>query len=1057
MLTIQQLFKLSPRDFEMLCCSYVQTKYGNSANVKLTPPQGDGGKDIEIELIPSHILHWGECKLHNRNLDLSSIGKNVVLVLSLNIRKLIFFSLTDIVYNTKKHIINLAKTNNFDVVFLDGENLLFEFAHYKIIEGHQENEDKLYSVEIFAEEFTESENALNYSITTKNSNFSLKSVNKFSFVLLIKNRSCKRYMAKISTSSDDKRFKVNINHNKIKILPFSDTIKEISVDTNIKFGESIKLPDININVNGNTEVYTTGKITSDFYSEVVLLGQDIYNCLYEIKKGFNEDRFNIVEIVGRSGIGKSRLVNEILNCNKEAKSFIFQECSIEAETILTLISFVINFPINYSEKMDIKVLKSVLASKNQNEAICDLIARYYSNPNSLKTEELSILFNFIINQLINKSEKQKVILAFENITVLPTNTLRLLLDLLKLKFEKRKSCLKFIVTHDLINTRDNEDVKIISNNLIQLSREKASYQYKCKEFDDKDKLLFCREILGRDEEECAQIIVKNYPGIPGILSNVCYTLLSLERDERIIKLNELSYGSQSNETLNNLVISHYTGLNGEYGDFVETFCKWLILFQNQLPASFVISRNSKKSYLHQMKQEKLIKYNLETNTYSFFQEYYFTVLSRQMTNLNAEAKSILQWIENKTDKFILVKFICLNITEQIDKAFEFGLLVLKQENVDLKIKKNIAETLYLKKCYLQNKQTEYELEKILAHINLFSNNLREGVAFFNRAYKLSTDKNIKLSKKEIYHIRHEYINSLLHSGKYDKALNVLNKIRECDIDLLKYRFLLHNRLGVVNTFLYNVDIAEKNLLTAMQYAMEMNDKFYTSTNYSDLAYLYLKTNQKEKAILYFNKAIEDHKGCGYSELYRDVEINEQKAIFLALNKKYNQANNFIKFALKICECNYRNFSKLKVNYVKAYIAVCCNDFDGAEKLYKNCIALAKIFNSDTQILYSYAGLATLYMFWNKENYVKKLFNKIISFMNKIKFKGLGAKLAIFKNFALWFYKINDETSLSVLKSFNLEKLNSYINLLKIKGDISIDFASKNAQNASNVDGYSFLF
>ena len=131
----------------------------------------------------------------------------------------------------------------------------------------------------------------------------------------------------------------------------------------------------------------------------------------------------------------------------------------------------------------------------------------------------------------------------------------------------------------------------------------------------------------------------------------------------------------------------------------------------------------------------------------------------------------------------MVKFICLNIAEQINESFKFGLLVLKQEDVDLKIKKYIAEALYLKKCYLQNKQTEFELEKILAHINLFSNNLKEGVLFFNRAYKLSTDKNITLSKKEIYHIRHEYINSLLHSGKYDKALNVLNRIRECDIDM----------------------------------------------------------------------------------------------------------------------------------------------------------------------------------------------------------------------------------------------------------------------------------
>lgn len=1059
MLDKNELFNISPRNFEILCCSYAQAKYGDSAKVELTPPQNDGGKDIEIKLIPSSILHWGECKLHNRKLDLSSIGKNVVLVLSCHIRKLIFFSVKDIVYNTKKHIIEVAKAHKFDVVFLDGENLLSEFAKYKIIQNYLENESKPYTAEIFAEEFTEGENALNYSLTNKDSNFSLKSVNKFSFVLLIKNRSFKRYIAKISIAGNDKRFKVKIPHNKIKVSPFSDTATAISVDTNIRFGESIKLPDININVNGNTEVYNTGIITSDFYSKVALLGQDVYNCLDDIESGFNENRFNIVEIVGKSGMGKSRIVKEIITDNKEAKSFRFQERNIEVVSLISLISFVINFPLNDSERMSTEVLKSVLASKNLNSNICDLIAGYYSNPHDLKTADLNILFDFIINQLIKKSKNHRVILAFENITMLPTDTLRFISDLLKSECVKKKCGLKLIVAHDLSNIKNNEETKIIISKLNQLSNEKLCYRYICKEFGDDDKHLFCCEILGKDEEECAKIITKNYPGIPNVLSNICYMLLPLEREERIAKLKKLeNNNAQSDKILHDFAESLFIGLNGEYGKFVEVFCKWLILFQNQLPASFVFSRNSSGNYLHKMKQERLIKYNFETNTYSFFQEYYFKVLSKQLTNLNAEAKSVLQWIEkNKADKLLLVKFICLKVSEQINEAFKFGLLVLKQENIDLRIKKKIAETLYSEKSYLQNKQAKFELEKNLAHINLFSNNLKEGVLFFKRAYKLSTNKNIALTKKEIYHIRHEYINSLIHSGDYDNALNVLNGISESDIDLLKYRFLLHNRLGVTNTFLYNANVAEKNLQTAMKFATAMNDKFYTSTNYSDLAYLYLKTNQKEKAIVNFNKAVSDHKACGYSELYRDIEINEQKAISLALNKKYKQANNFIDRALNICERNYRNFSELKAFYVKAYIAVCCNDYNGAEKIYNDCITRAKIFNSDTQLFYAYAGLATLHMLQNKENQIKTLFIKIISYLNKIKFKGVGAKLAIFKNFALWFYKLNDENSLSVLKSFDLKMLNSYIHLLETKNDISTDFVSEIAQNAANVNGYSFLF
>ena len=109
------------RKFEKVCFEYIKVVYSAKFyKTELTRAQKDKGRDIIIKGKYENFEAWGECKNHKRNVDLSTIGKNIVLALSHQINKAIFFSVTGITLNTKTEILNVAQEHGFEVLFLDG-------------------------------------------------------------------------------------------------------------------------------------------------------------------------------------------------------------------------------------------------------------------------------------------------------------------------------------------------------------------------------------------------------------------------------------------------------------------------------------------------------------------------------------------------------------------------------------------------------------------------------------------------------------------------------------------------------------------------------------------------------------------------------------------------------------------------------------------------------------------------------------------------------------------------------------------------------------------------
>lgn len=134
--------KYNWEEFEDICFEYASEKYNSEIyEVEITERRKDGGRDIIISNLKQHQITWGECKHHKNSVSLKDIGKNVVLAITNQIQKIIFFSVSYVTPNTKHEILRAAQIHNFDVLFLDGSSLDREIAGNKKILNKYFKED----------------------------------------------------------------------------------------------------------------------------------------------------------------------------------------------------------------------------------------------------------------------------------------------------------------------------------------------------------------------------------------------------------------------------------------------------------------------------------------------------------------------------------------------------------------------------------------------------------------------------------------------------------------------------------------------------------------------------------------------------------------------------------------------------------------------------------------------------------------------------------------------------------------------------------------------------
>lgn len=1070
----ENLLDIDPRDFEEKCYKYAIEIYKDkNAKIELTQEQKDGGKDIEIKfytISEQQIVHWGECKAHTRNIDLSSIGKNIVLVLYNKIKKIIFFSTSNIVSNTKNTILNVANSYNFDVEFIDGEYLYYQFLEKGLLKSKEvcRPQSSQLNANVYATELKESHGILFSNSVT----FHLRSSSHFIIQIILKNITSNDLTLNISFDENN-RDKIliqpwNMNMNMPK---YSDKIINLDCYCLGKYNEIHKMPDLIIenSSKGTKQSIRLGKVKVDYIPEIPLCGQAMLNNRIDIKSIINSKKTNcFIDIRGSEGAGKTRLINEIEKDLLDKKYIVFRYSGNTFKNIYDfrkLVAFLIQIPYCSNETMEKSSFMAIMRRKKIDVSEAELLYNFFtSNFINENTSCLRIIKSLIYNNECN----QPITIIFDGVETFDGEIITFFAELIEtLNVYSRKQGLILIGSSNFDKQLDEIIKKPLNFYKFQCSQyHKVAFDsfFTCDELNDDEKVLLCKEILGTDYENAhiAKLISNNFVGNPALLVNICLSIKKSKSIDYIYGIIKESKGKKNqvyftNETIIRHRIQKDFDTNKTFWDFI----KCLVLFDDNMPASFYTYNYE---LINELTENRIIRYKSESDSYEFYQKCYFQYISNLIppSGYTINAESIYSWIHtnNYIDKY---KYVCFNCLFHIDKqqAFEFGYDIIKSNIAHLGSKKTI--TIINKLLLLSEVENDlikrFELEKALAHLYLFDHCFDEGVFWFNNAY-LTAKQMMKqkcIEKEEFFQIRHEYINSLIHSGNYIKADKFIRKINPKSIDMSKYNFLAYNRLGVINTFLNNFEEAFINLSTANKIAVEIGDLFWISTNFSDYGYAHLKSNNLKQAINFFKRACDAYYKSEYKELYRDIEIYCQSSILHALQNNIPRALDEISKAIKICSTYHNQYQLLKAQLIHGYILTKAKDFKNAENLYNNCIEKSLLFENKIFQLYFYASLAALHMITENGKEVRYIFDKIEALILKNKLQQTNAIISIIENYILWHVQ-NQQMDMAqkLVDKYERKELVDYFDRIKSQS-ANENFYNKIAQNSANIGGYNMLF
>ncbi len=937
------LYKLTPEEFECMCYDYICAEYNNNNNYQLKHTRyiHDGGRDIEIAFYDelSYFKIWAECKQHKRNIGLDDIGKNVVLVISKHVHKVIFFSASEITEPAKIEIINIGDKLNFHVSFLCGDRLINEIKTKpeileKYFNGTSVN-TSLSRKETITVTSSISEFESSFLIPiTKQEQIYLHNGEWFNIYIRLSNQ-CKEPITDITIellSINDEllidKSKISytflglqedtIAHFKGKIINVQSNIIDLpKVIINYKLGcsdkkEFITLPPFNIS---KCRRYPfIGKSVTEFMSH------NVKNALEWSDRNYA----HIFDIRGISGSGKSRLAIEIqkkaieklglfpININ----SFDF----IDFDIIHKLLCELLHLPfykgsINYT-KEDIKELIEIQGGSS---TFSDIISQFMQTGVWRKKDS-----NYIIESIVYFLQKpyheKGYCISIDNTQMLHPEVLKILMRLSDLLIKNQNRTILILISNTERQPLSSKTFDAFLSYFDEKSKEHNSFvsPYVCTSFREDDVKLFLMNTL-QFKTQNDLLLKKMIQKIGWLPFEITMTLGYLD-DKEIIKWN----------SMNELVISDYerfdefieVGLPKSKGILADRMCAWkethlksinskfidvlstLIAFDGLVPYNYISDSRFDYDLIDEMISKLWIIPNTSGRGLSFYhdniKEYCNTL--PQCKNNTRVLRNIHNWLKKNMDinivNFEITKFSCYYYLDQFNEALKYGIEILTDDSV-----LSHTETVKISKILYEDERTRMDkivfvrISSIYANAVFSLDNKELGCKIFQNTIKYIKENDIAIEVTEYCKLLHNAINSQLQSAQYENAIEWLGILNGLNNIPLKYQFIVENRYGVTYIALGQFEEAYKHLNSSLTIASEtMEDPYWTSTTHSDIALFYFYNWKKvgkdvatEKIINEFKLALNDYKLSIEQNTSRDIEMSWHKAFIGILKKQYSSA------------------------------------------------------------------------------------------------------------------------------------------------------------------------
>lgn len=1016
-------FKYNWEQFENICYAYASEKYDADAyKVTITARRKDGGRDIVIYDKEQKRSSWGECKHHKSSLGLSEIGKNVVLAITNNIYKLIYFSTSSITPNTKCEILKAARIHGFDVLFLDGDKLDEEIVSCKkiLLQYFEEDFEKSYQqndgvfFEVLLDEFP---NSYNKSFYGAKQYCRLKNGLVFYIHIFLRNRKLVPIKELRLTLPEDPQYHLSKTELAVsEVRSMSDivlTVKGVVLNTQ----RPVKLHMGSVNYYAGDNTYTSqidfGTVDGTEVWNVPVVGDIaqtfLFKTLPQTEKLLQNDYFRVLYMKGSSGSGKTRLLQESAHqLSLHNISIIYMDAQVYVGVLFQkeLIRQLLCLPaLDKTEDFSAQILDEILTRSDVHVTNAQQIFDMLFCGKRISLESQIDLFVQCIN---HPAFQGKYCLQVDNAQSLDVQTQTLLVYLCeKLKNTRANVCMFFSWNTSVPAKQRRNPLQDYLNGHSLLPENTFVIPIVLGLLDQasaQSMVHFCLNLAPSQQAEEIRILQKTgYLPLDIIL--FCKQLwntncFSYDGHYRYIVDVEMFSTELENLTEDESAVLQcrlqYAQSNIKPWRKAEKLFQLLLFFDNHLSSEIVQAFQIPRDLLDTLSRELIIKED-EYGWLSFFHDNYYRFFSRKKDwGLFVKAdylklRGFTKQMEPLMGMGMRVKYLqcCYMLGEKEPFRIEAKALL----NV-LMVSENVTEVIALSDFYLrhiqgkeaQNDRLLFSVERAFVLMEFIS--FSKGLKALKTIYEKIAQDPYRYSLDIVCRFFHHYVNAHSHSCRYVQALDILDAFASLHNLPLFYRFIIADRRCVIYYSIGKFEKANESIDEALTLGQKENNDFWLSTAYSDKAFNYLtNTGDKEKAIYYYQKAIWHYNAKTDNTPYRCIEIGIQKALVELLCGNFKAAIQESDAAISMAFDRSYMYLGIPARNVKACALMSVGDYNASRNLLEQNLFDSEIFGEQKYLIVASNSLGIFYALQGDTNLAHSYFTRALHCIEKISAQG----------------------------------------------------------------------
>lgn len=993
------------RDFEKVCFEYIKECYSAKFyKTTLTRANKDQGRDIIIKGRKSKFEAWGECKDHKRNINLSVIGKNIVLALSHQISEAIFFSVSSITLNTKIEILNVARLHGFEVLFLDGNELnkailsctkvshkYFREEYEKYIE---KNSNPLW-IDTYLSEYPFAEDAKNNS----KQQYHLENGFQVFMHIFVKNASNEN-VSELHIELDDNSSQDIIFYDKSYLC---NTLFNAHTDLLYTFQglvfspkKDIKIPSIKLTYLMQNEEYVQEKIepgtidASDIWKAPYINSDSaefMHSAIDTLDNVIPKKYARILFIHGQSGMGKSRLMGEIEN---KAYEFSYKVIHIdfrespEKQAMCDLLYALLGLPTTkHKMTLSLSDFQNTFENKISDKYVLVLYSFLYEVSTKGSYHDLT---DAVIELLSFSSEQESLLLGIDNIQELSPDLQVLFWNVVdRCKNLSIPACFLFSQNTERFQNNDNVLVKYL--NLSGDNRENYVLPYKCGFLKQADAVMLMQQLLHLSQENKQWIMnfLKEDETSP---MDILLLSKSLSQTDGLFsRIGEYQYiknptlfsekisiiSASTDAIIQNRLYNLQKVIGCPMEIFLDLF-SLIAFFDGNLPMEIFEKCEFNRGMLDLSNKNLLTKINYSENTICFYHEKIFVYWENRQIGVSPQKlQTIYTYYAENLDDNIVNSYFFLKTLVALKKSSEAvskGLSILekyRRENKNIYVWKTSDILLQV----LNKIQNPIEYFRVLfqkADFLLERVNISEAENAFEEAKEIISLKHTIFTEKDVVHFFHKYINQKLHTLQYAKALDALQEFEKISSTRSDAPLIINDRYCVALYSLGKETEALEKIDKVIETAKENKDNIWLSIAYSDKAFTYyFNSRNMEQIRINFSYAIKYYYlDNDVDDISRTIEIYIQETLTHILEKNDKLAMESIQKAVQLAEEVDYGYLLIPAININVYLLLKKDNMNNALSLLQKLLSYANIFSNTKALIGIYNNFGNIYLLKNKQ-------------------------------------------------------------------------------------------